>query len=144
MTNEISAAAERVRRMRRGESYVAVYGTESAIGNRLGGLSILDERLLADACLSLIAERDETTIGEAWLRSIGFYDDEYGELRIEQERTADYSMCLVWECRNLRMSIGNRRGSHTSLVTVPDVFYRGQVLSLCRALHIPTTDAGAK
>jgi len=76
-TPEQLAAAERVRRMRKGESYVAVYGTEAAIGNRIGGLSLLDERLLADLALAhLDASRDDgVAVDEAWLRSIGFEED---------------------------------------------------------------------
>jgi hypothetical protein len=162
MTNEISAAAERVRS-----------GFDEAVANWTAHCECLcsddhrkspywlpitecwserrmqDAATLANFALSLIADRDETNatdglpVDEAWLRSIGGnykydgenIDENYIGWSTNRGECIGPSMAIYLDDMNIVLD-----GTH-----VPDVFIttRGQLLRLLSALNI-TTDAGAK
>lgn len=67
MSDELRAAAERVRRLGAGENYSSVYGCEMTMGGHMQR----DERKIVDAYLALFRADDEQPIDETWLRSVG-------------------------------------------------------------------------
>lgn len=153
---EINDAAERVRRVKNGEQAVAVYRdvlkakgysihAAGAAWNEHGH----DRNTLVNFALSQLAERDETPIDEAWLRSIGFTTSDHGTYvsfdspKVQKpSRQAGIYVAYVPSCGVSTWHVCYSAGDG---INIPDITTRGQLLRLLDSLGINiTTDAGAK
>ena len=143
MNSETAAAMERVRRVNAGDDVADVY-TEQLEAKGFGGLDSVAYSLCDDdrALLArlFIAERDETAIDEAWLRSIGFKEvclcdaPPFMEISTKEWRVPVF-MCGPPAYLDVSV-VRNRIGS----LYWPPITTRGQLLRLLSALGINITN----
>lgn len=117
MTQEIRAAAERLRRLEAGEHQDAVYGDFANAFRRL------DTQTLADAFLAEHPADDDEPDTEEWLRGVGFTDCKNDGLRLS----------ILARYPNLGMPFWEVCGT---VIRLAQPKTRGQLRRLCAALGI--------
>lgn len=133
MTNDLRAAAERLRRIYAGESYQSVYGVEW-IG---GGFQQRDEQDIVEHFLATTRPDDGEEPTADWLRQVGFQSCiVFDRLEIPARFKDGNPVVWLWHDPDGEIGWSSEESGAALLFPAGSVWTRGQLRDLCRALQI--------
>jgi hypothetical protein len=135
MSNDVQAAAERLRRLyNANDSYAEVYGVEQTGA----GLQQRDEQAVVAAYLAL---HDPTPLDEAWLKAVGAKDDDHpAKVHFERDDALPIGLWHVldgWKAMLIH-------APHAATCIVRGLTTRGQFRQLAAALGIDLREPGGE
>ena len=137
MTDELKAAAERIRRISGGENRVEVYGTTEKLSDGKWRNPHNDLLELVDAFLAEHPADDDVAIAEEWLKSVGFTEE--GKQRwpvlVSPQSSKNGPICRIYY-EPLNGCDGWQIGWKDACGSIPTLDTRSEVRQLCIALRI--------